>query len=67
MGLRNRGGYDHRIVRIAADHFRLYWSYDKHYPNSRLRHPRLISRDTDLAGAQRFAKKWNVAPPRATP
>jgi hypothetical protein len=57
------GSKGHRIVRLSADLFRIYWSVDRYYPGSRLRHPTGYSRDTDLAGAKRFAKKWSVPMP----
>lgn len=53
--------YAHRIRKIGNDHYRLSWTVDFKYPNSRLRHPRGFSRDTDAAGAKRFAKKWKLA------
>lgn len=52
--------YDHRIRKIEADHFRLSWVVDFKYPSSRLRYPRTFSRDTDEAGAKRFAKRWKL-------
>jgi hypothetical protein len=60
---RPAGGYAHRWHRIARDHYRLSWSYDRYYPGSRLRHPQAMTRDTDYAGAVRFARKWEIAPP----
>lgn len=56
----SRGSYGHSVQRIGPDHYRLYWTVDHHYSNSRLRFPRTHSRDTDRAGAQRFAKRWNL-------
>lgn len=58
--------YGHRIQAFAEYGFyRLFWTIDFKYPNSRLRWPRTFSRDTDLAGAKRFAKRWNLKGPRA--
>lgn len=55
--------YGQHIQRIAADHYRLSWTVDHKYPSSRLRFPRSHSRDTDKAGAKRFAKKWRLSMP----
>lgn len=63
----NRRSYGHRIRQFEADHFRLFWTVDFHYPDSRLRHPRGFSRDTDKAGADRFARKWGVFMPLPEP
>jgi hypothetical protein len=52
--------YGHRARKIAHDHYRVSWTVDFHYPDSRLRHPRAFSRDTDEKGAKRFARKWKV-------
>lgn len=60
------GGYGHRIQRIAADHYRLSWSFDTYRADSRLRWPRTITRDTDLAGAERFAIKHGCSLPVVT-
>ncbi len=60
----SRGGaYGHGFSRIGPDHFCLAWCIDRHYPGSRLRFPTWYRRDTDHAGAVRFAKKWGVPPP----
>lgn len=59
------GSYGHRISRIADGHYRLSWTVDRHYAGSRLRHPRTATRDTDTAGAERFAKRWDVVMPNA--
>lgn len=47
-------------LQIAYDHFRLSWTVDFYYPDSRLRHPRSFSRDTDERGAKRFAHRWGL-------
>lgn len=54
------GSTGHRIRKIGDDWYRLGWTVDFYYPGDRLRYPRSFTRDTDLAGAKRFAKKWNV-------
>lgn len=48
---------------MGDDWYRLHWTYDRYYSGSRLRFPQGRSRDTDLAGAQRFAKKWDLSAP----
>lgn len=60
---RSSGSYNHGIQRIGRDWFRLGWTVDRYYPDSRLRFPRGACRDTDYAGAVRFAKRWGLAAP----
>ena len=60
---RNSRAYGHSYARMDDDWYRLRWCIDYKYPRSRLRHPRWFQRDTDLAGAKRFAKKWKLPPP----
>jgi hypothetical protein len=55
--------YGHRVRKIAYDHFRLSWVVDFKCAGSRLRHPRIYSRDTDSAGGERFAKRWGLGWP----
>ena len=57
------GSYGHKIHRIGRDQFRLHWTVDHYYASSRLRHPRVASRDTDKDGAERFAKRWKISMP----
>ncbi len=59
----NIGASKHHIERVGRDHFRLSWTFDTYLGGSRLRWPRTIRRDTDLAGALRFARKWNLPAP----
>ena len=54
------GGYGHNVRRIAFDHYRLSWTVDRKYAGSRLRFPTSFNRDTDEAGAKRFARKWDL-------
>lgn len=56
--------YGHKIQRMGHDFYRLWWTCDRYYANSRLRFPKGYSRDTDTKGAQRFAKRWGVAMPK---
>jgi hypothetical protein len=60
---RSSGSYTHRLKRMGRDWFRLYWTVDHYYPGDRLRYPRGHRRDTDFAGARRFAKKWGLPEP----
>jgi hypothetical protein len=54
----------HRVKLVGPDHYRLSWVVDFYYPSSTLRYPRMFHRDTDYAGAVRFAKRWRIdAPP----
>lgn len=55
--------YGHKIQRIDHDHYRLSWTIDRKSAGSRLRFPRATTRDTDSAGAVRFAKKWGLELP----
>lgn len=57
------GSRGHAIQHIGHGIYRLYWTVDRYYANSRLRHPRSYSRDTDEAGARRFAKRWDIELP----
>lgn len=52
---------NHCIAQFGPDDFRISWVVDFYYSGSRLRWPRQFSRDTDRAGAKRFAKRWNLA------
>jgi len=54
--------YNHRIDNSGPDYL-ISWVVDRYYPSSRLRQPRMFHRYTDLKGAQRFAKKWDVPMP----
>lgn len=57
------GSKNHRITFMGKDWYRLSWSVDRYTKGSRLRFPTGHSRDTDFAGAQRFAVKWGVRMP----
>jgi hypothetical protein len=57
--------YGHRVKDVGGGCYSLFWTVDFHYPTSRLRHPRAFRRDTDAAGAKRFAKKWGLEMPAA--
>jgi hypothetical protein len=60
---RSSGSRGHHIERLCPGCYRLSWTVDRYYATSRLRFPTRYSRDTDEAGAVRFAKKWNVPLP----
>ena len=59
----SRSAYSHSIKRILGHQYRLSWSFDTKVAGSRLRYERTITRDTDFAGAVRFAKKWDLRAP----
>ena len=59
----HRAAYGHAIRRIGPGHYRLSWTHDRKVAGSRLRFQATIRRDTDRAGAERFAKKWGVTLP----
>jgi len=53
----------HHIERMGHDDYRISWVVDRYYAGSRLRFPTRYSRDTDAAGARRFARKWKINVP----
>jgi hypothetical protein len=55
--------YGFKTWQIGHDHWRMSWTVDFHYASSRLRFPRGFTRDTDFAGAQRFAKRHGLRAP----
>lgn len=59
--------YGHSIRLISDDHWRLYWMVDRYYEGDRLRHTTGASRDTDMAGAIRFCKRWKLPLPPPSP
>lgn len=56
-------GYHHHVQRLCSDTFRLSWRFDYKVAGSRLRFTRVMTRDTDEAGARRFAAKWGCNMP----
>jgi hypothetical protein len=56
------GSYGHRVEKFSMDHYRVHWTVDRYYAGHRCRFPRECSRDTDLAGAKRFCRKWGLNP-----
>lgn len=60
------GSRSHHIQRIGVDHYRMTWAVDFYYKSSRLRWPRTFHRDTDLRGALRFARRWDLKLPSGT-
>ena len=65
--MRNRikGGYDHFIYRPDWLHgkYLLTWKYDRHYLHSGTYHHQNLRRETDFAGARKFARKWHATVP----
>lgn len=55
---KSASAYGHAISEIGWGDYRLHWVVDRYYAGSRQRHPRPCHRDTDKAGAIRFAKRW---------
>ena len=58
-------GYGHRCKHFSLadgwiDYYEISWTFDMKYSGSRLRFPRTMRRDTDIYGAKRFCKKWNI-------
>ncbi len=62
---RYSGGSSTHHIQNLGKHwgYRISWTFDTHIQGSRLRWPRTLSRDTDRAGAERFAKKWGIEMP----
>lgn len=58
------GSNDHHIKQLEPDWFRISWTVDRYSAGSRIRNPSGQSRDTDEAGAKRFAKKWDISMPK---
>jgi hypothetical protein len=52
-----------RLRFITRGHWRMSWTVDYYYADSTLRWPRRFKRDTDDAGAARFARKHNLEMP----
>lgn len=52
------GSHNHGVKKIGPDHYRLSWEVDRRSKSVRYRLPTRHTRDTDEAGAKRFAKKW---------
>lgn len=60
---RAASAYNHYIRYFGPGDYQIGWTVDYYYPTSRQRHPRSFRRNTDLAGAQRFAKRHNLKDP----
>lgn len=52
--------YGHSVRYICPDVYRMRWTLDLYRADSMLRYPTGYTRDTDRAGAERFAKRWGV-------
>lgn len=70
MSRLNRGGYGHHIRYLGTvtghAYYEISWTWDRYLKGRNWRHPTTIYRDTDAAGARRFAKKWGIDPPQPT-
>ena len=62
---RSAPAYGHSVRRYSFG-YRMQWTVDFYYAGSRMRYPRTFTRDTDAAGAKRFAKKHGLADPTIT-
>lgn len=64
MSQHSRGGsYGHKVQPLGFGSYRLWWMVDRYVTGSRLRFPTSYGRDTDRAGAERFARKWGCKVP----
>ena len=55
--------HGHGIRLIPGCGYRLSWTVDRYYADSRLRHPATYRRFTDEDGARRFAARWKITFP----
>lgn len=60
---RSNGSYAHKIYKERDDEYVLSWRVDRYYDGMRGRFPHSYRRDTNTAGALRFAKKHRIAMP----
>lgn len=60
------GGYGHRIRDAGHGVYVISWQFDVKLGGSRLRSSRVVQRDTDREGAERFAKRWGLSLPAAS-
>jgi len=53
--------YNHHCHLTSWGYWRMSWTVDRYYSGSRLRFPRVATRDTaDEKAARRFCKKHNI-------
>jgi hypothetical protein len=57
-----QGSYNHRVIWQGGS-YRLCWTVDRYYKDTRGRFPRRFWRYTNRKGAERFCKKWGVKMP----
>lgn len=55
--------YGQYIRHLGHDWYKIGWTVDYRYPTSRLRFPRGFERNTDEAGAKRFARRHGLELP----
>ncbi len=58
-----KGSYNHSIRYVGCGGFRVSWVVDSSSAGSRIRNPVTRTRDVELDGARRFAKKWDCEMP----
>ena len=63
------GSYGHKVQYISymGGCYRISWTVDFYYSDTRGRFPRKFSRDTDEKGARKFCKKWGIDFEKANP
>ncbi len=64
---RPSGGYGHRCKRVSHDDYDISWCWDAYRDGERCRFPRMITRETNRVGAERFCKKWDCKMPEHKP
>jgi hypothetical protein len=57
--------YGFHCVKIGEDDYRISWTWDRYYSDSRLRFPQTRSIRTDEKGAKRFCKKHDIRFPES--
>lgn len=63
MSRKDSTSYNHAIRYVGCGGFRLSWVVDSASRSSRIRNPVTRTRDAELDGARRFAKKWDCEMP----
>ncbi len=63
---RTASSYGHKIKMLSPGIWRISWVMDRYIAGNRQRHPTGYQRITDRDGAERFARKWDIAMPADT-
>ena len=56
----SNSSYGHFCKKLSEYDFIIGWTYDRYFPNDRLRHPTIIKRATNFLNAKRFCEKWHI-------